>query len=64
VSETLSEIDPTGSILFLGSGFSIGAENILGEAMPSGKGLKEKFADALKVSADNYDLTTLADEFT
>jgi len=64
MSETLLEIDPTGSILFLGSGFSFGAENILGDAMPSGKGLKDIFAAKLGVSAEDYDLMTLADEFT
>jgi hypothetical protein len=57
------EIDPGSSILFLGSGFSLGAENILGEAMPAGRGLKSKFASALNVRAEDYDLMTLADEF-
>lgn len=64
MSHTLNEIDPTSSILFLGSGFSVGAENIRGGEIPSGKGLKKMFASALKVHADDYDLTTLADEFT
>jgi hypothetical protein len=63
LNETLVEIDPASSILFLGSGFSFGAENIRCGAMPAGKGLKEEFASALKVSADAYDLITLADEF-
>ncbi|ELO0670983.1 SIR2 family protein [Pseudomonas aeruginosa] len=63
MSETLIEIDPASSILFLGSGFSAGAESIRGEAMPSGKGLKEMFARELNVRAEDYDLTTLADEF-
>ncbi len=31
--------------------------------MPTGRGLKETFAGALKVNPDDYDLTTLADEF-
>jgi hypothetical protein len=63
VSETLVEIDPASSILFLGSGFSVGAENIRGTSMPSGKGLKDTFASALGVRSDDYDLMTLADEF-
>lgn len=63
MSDTLVEIDPASSILFLGSGFSVGAENIRGGEMPSGKGLKETFASALKVRPEDYDLTTLADEF-
>ncbi len=63
MSKTLVEIDPESSILFLGSGFSAGAENIRGGEMPSGKGLKETFASALRVRPDDYDLMTLADEF-
>lgn len=64
MSEILLEIDPTASILFLGSGFSFGAENIRSEGMPTGKGLKEMFAKELGVRAEDYDLMTLADEFT
>lgn len=63
MANELSEIDPASSILFLGSGFSVGARNIRGDEMLSGKGLKEAFASTLNVKADDYDLTTLADEF-
>jgi len=63
VGEKLLEIDPASSILFLGSGFSVGAGNIRHQEMPSGRGLKKLFADALKVRPEDYDLMTLADEF-
>lgn len=63
MNESLEVIDPATSILFLGSGFSSGAENILGESLPIGGGLKKKFADALNLDAGRYDLMTLADEF-
>ncbi len=63
MSRTLSEIDPSSSILFLGSGFSVGAENIRGGEMPTGTGLKRTFAEALGVRPEDYDLMTLADEF-
>ena len=64
MNEKLVEIDPASSILFLGSGFSVGVKNIRGDEMPSGKGLKEIFASALKVRPEDYDLMTLADEYS
>lgn len=57
--ETLS---PNSSILFLGSGFSAGATNIAGEALPLAGGLKSKFSKILQLSDDSLDLKNLADE--
>jgi hypothetical protein len=62
MNEEISQLDPASSILFLGSGFSFGAENIRSGPMPVGKGLKEEFARVLNVRAEDYDLITLADE--
>lgn len=64
MSKNLVEIDPASSILFLGSGFSVGAKNIRGDEMPTGRGLKETFASALGVRPEDYDLMTLADEYS
>ena len=55
-------IDALGSILFLGSGFSQSATNIRNENLPTGRGLKDKFAHLLEVDPNDYDLKTLADE--
>lgn len=57
--ETLS---PNSSILFLGSGFSAGATNIAGEALPLAGGLKSKFSRILQLPDDSLDLKNLADE--
>jgi len=60
----LGEIDPESSILFLGSGFSLGATNIANEEPPNGRGLRRHFIKQLKLSADtDYDLQVLTDEF-
>lgn len=61
---TLPEIDSTGSIIFLGSGFSQGAKNILGRTLPAGDGLRDEFAVRLKVEPTAYDLRILADELS
>ena len=50
------------SILFLGSGFSVGAKNIENTDLPTGGGLKVRFAKLLGVSPNEYDLKALADE--
>lgn len=60
-SSPLTELDSRGSILFLGSGFSRFAKNIRGENLPTGRELRERFAQLLKVEPDAYDLPTLAD---
>lgn len=58
----LEKIDPEGSVLFLGSGFSVEATNIWGEHLPTGRGLREIFARIIGVDPNDYDLQTLADE--
>jgi hypothetical protein len=54
-------MDYTGSILFLGSGFSAGAVNIQNTQLPTGSGLKKHFLDLLKMRQSDYDLRVLAD---
>ena len=56
-----TEFDSTGSVLFLGSGFSRIAKNIRGTNLPTGSELREQFARLLDVAPDAYDLPTLAD---
>lgn len=60
----LGEIDPASSILFLGSGFSVGATNIANESPPNGRGLRRHFIQQLKLPVDtDYDLQVLTEEF-
>ncbi|WP_454021228.1 SIR2 family protein [Azospirillum sp. Marseille-Q6669] len=60
----IEEFDPQSSILFLGSGFSLGATNISNESPPNGKGLRRHFIQQLKLPADtDYDLQVLSEEF-
>ncbi len=60
----LGEVDPESSILFLGSGFSLGATNIANDSPPNGKGLRRHFIQQLKLPADtDYDLPVLSEEF-
>jgi hypothetical protein len=61
--EKLKVLDVEGSILFLGSGFSRGAENIRGTNLPTGRELQEILANELGIASDEYDLRNLADEF-
>ena len=64
IIEGLEEVDPESSILFLGSGFSIGATNIANGTPPNGKGLRRHLIQQLKLPADmDYDLQILAEEF-
>lgn len=63
-SHVIEEFDPESSILFLGSGFSLGATNIANECPPNGKGLRRHFIKELGLPADtDYDLQILSDEF-
>lgn len=55
-------LDPEGSVLFLGSGFSVGATNITDESMPTGSMLRKAFSDLIGVNDGDYDLSTLATE--
>ena len=60
----LGEFDPESSILFLGSGFSLGATNIANDTPPNGKGLRRHFIQQLNLPADtDYDLQVLSEEF-
>lgn len=62
--EDIGEIDPGTSILLLGSGFSLGSTNLLGQAPPTGPGLRAHFVKQLGLPPDtSYDLQVLADEF-
>ncbi len=61
-SKTPKEIDVSGSVLFLGSGFSRSARNLRDENLPTVDGLREEFARLLSVGPTEYDLKTLADE--
>lgn len=60
----IEEFDPESSILFLGSGFSLGATNIANKSPPNGKELRRHFIQQLKLPADtDYDLQVLSEEF-
>lgn len=60
----LGEVDPESSILFIGSGFSLGATSIAQASPPNGKGLRRHFIEQLKLPADtDYDLQVLSEEF-
>ena len=58
----LKTLDPEGSILFLGSGFSVASKNISGNQLPSGSKLKSMFAKIVGVDENSYNFQTLADE--
>jgi hypothetical protein len=60
----LDQVDPSTSILFLGSGFSLGARNVAGGMPPNGSGLRRHFIRELKLPPDtSYDLQVLTEEF-
>lgn len=62
--EELGEVDPESAILFLGSGFSLGATNIAGDNPPNGRGLRRHFIEQLQLPEDtDYDLQVLTEEF-
>ena len=61
-SADIKDIDASGSVLFLGAGFSQGATNIQGERLPTGSGLKKQLAKLLRVAPEHYNLETLVDE--
>ena len=58
----IAHIDPSGTILFLGAGFSIGATNIDGTTLPLSHDLRDEFSDMLGVSPNDYPLDTLVEE--
>ncbi len=56
--------DPESSILFLGSGFSLGATNIANGNPPNGRGLRRHFIEQLNLPPEtDYDLQVLSEEF-
>lgn len=60
----VGEIDPGSSILFLGSGFSLGATNIANGNPPNGRGLRRYFIQQLRLPENtDYDLQVLTEEF-
>jgi len=60
----INEVEPSNSILFLGSGFSLGAKNIAGGNPPNGTGLRRHFIRELGLPLDtSYDLQVLTEEF-
>ncbi|MCG9079937.1 SIR2 family protein [Laribacter hongkongensis] len=62
--DELGEFDPESSILFLGSGFSLGATNIAGKNPPNGAGLRRHFIEQLGLPSETtYDLQILTEEF-
>ena len=61
-SEKPKEIDSSGSVLFLGSGFSRSAKNIRGKNLPTARELKNELAGLLRIDSNDHDLKTLADE--
>jgi hypothetical protein len=64
ITEGLGEVAPNTSILFLGSGFSLGAKNIAGGEPPNGSELRRLFIRKLNLPADtSYDLQVLTEEF-
>ena len=60
----IEAIDPMNSVLFLGSGFSAGATNIVSEKLPAGQPLLERLAEALGESPRDHDLKSVADAFS
>jgi len=62
--DDIGEFDPESSILFLGSGFSLGATNIAGKNPPNGIGLRKHFIEQLGLPSETtYDLQVLTEEF-
>ena len=60
--EMPQELDARESILFLGSGFSRSAKNLLGQPLPTSSELHSHFSDLLGVAPSDYDIKNLADE--
>lgn len=60
----IETLDPENSVLFLGSGFSAGATNIVSEKLPAGQPLLERLAEAIGESHREHDLKSVADAFS
>jgi len=61
---SIETLDPKNSILFLGSGFSADATNIVSEKLPAGQSLLERLAEAIGESPRDHDLKSVADAFS
>lgn len=60
----LVNVDPSTSVLFVGSGFSLGGKNLYGQTPPNGSGLRRHMIETLRLPPDTqYDLQVLAEEF-
>ncbi|WP_264873428.1 SIR2 family protein, partial [Saccharibacter floricola] len=57
----LRYVDTKNSVLFLGSGFSKFATNILNETLPDGQELFKKLSDILNADVNGYDLKSISD---
>lgn len=63
-NNSIDEFEPNSSVLFLGSGFSLGTKNIAKGNPPNGRGLRQHFIQELKLPEDTgYDLQVLTEEF-
>lgn len=60
----IETLDPKNSVLFLGSGFSAGATNIVNDKLPAGQMLLERLAEAIGESPGDHDLKSIADAFS
>lgn len=64
LEDAVGAIDPATAVLFLGSGFSLGATGVGGKSPPNGAGLRTHFIDVLGLpESTRYDLQILSDEF-
>ncbi|WP_158551969.1 SIR2 family protein [Komagataeibacter melaceti] len=61
---SIETFDPKNSVLFLGSGFSANATNILDEKLPAGESLLEILAKAIEESPKDHDLKSVADAYS
>jgi hypothetical protein len=60
----IDSLDPKNSVLFLGSGFSAKATNIVSEELPAGQPLLDRLAAAIRESPNDHDLKSVADAFS
>jgi hypothetical protein len=61
---SIETLDPKNSVLFLGSGFSANATNIVGEKLPGGDALLDLLAKAIEESPREHDLKSVADAYS
>jgi hypothetical protein len=61
---SIETLDPKNSVLFLGSGFSAKATNIVNEELPAGEPLLMRLAEAISEAPSEHDLKSVADAFS